>query len=88
MESAAPAVEVEQVFAGKTLVVTGTLSRYTRDEIEELIARHGGRAASSVSKNTDYVVAGEKAGSKLEKAKQLGVPVINEQQFEAMLTGK
>jgi DNA ligase (NAD+) len=88
MESAAPAVEVEQVFEGKTLVVTGTLSRYTREEIEELIARHGGRAASSVSKKTDYVVAGEKAGSKLDRAQQLGVPVINEQQFEAMLTGK
>ncbi|MCX7426116.1 MAG: NAD-dependent DNA ligase LigA [Planctomycetia bacterium] len=88
MESTAPAVEVEQVFEGKTLVVTGTLSRYTREEIEELIARHGGRAASSVSKNTDYVVAGEKAGSKLGKAKELGVPVISEQQFEAMLTGE
>ena len=56
---------------GKTLVVTGTLQKYSRDEIEELITRHGGHAASSVSKNTDYVVAGEKAGSKLAKAEQL-----------------
>jgi DNA ligase (NAD+) len=70
---------------GKTLVVTGTLTKYSRDEIEALIARHGGRAASSVSKNTDYVVAGEKAGSKLAKAQQLGVPVLDEDQFEAML---
>jgi len=72
--------------AGKTLVVTGTLKKYTRDEIEELITRHGGRAASSVSKNTDYVVAGEKAGSKLDKARELGVPVLSEEQFEDLLT--
>ena len=70
---------------GKTLVVTGTLVKYSRDEIEELIARHGGHAASSVSKNTDYLVAGEKAGSKLAKAKELGVKVITEEQFEAIL---
>jgi DNA ligase (NAD+) len=70
---------------GKTLVVTGTLAKYGREEIEELITRHGGRAASSVSKNTDYLVAGEKAGSKLEKAKQLGVKVITEVEFEEML---
>jgi DNA ligase (NAD+) len=71
---------------GKTLVVTGTLQKYARDEIEELITRHGGHAASSVSKNTDYLVAGEKAGSKLAKAEQLGVPVITEEQFEELLT--
>ena len=70
---------------GKTLVVTGTLTKFSRDEIEELITRHGGRAASSVSKKTDFVVAGEKAGSKLDKAQQLGVPVIDEAGFEAML---
>jgi DNA ligase (NAD+) len=70
---------------GKTLVVTGTLAKYARDEIEELIARHGGHAASSVSKNTDYLVAGEKAGSKLAKAQELGVPVITEEELERLV---
>lgn len=74
------------VLAGKSLVVTGTLSRYTRDEIQALIAQHGGRAASSVSKSTDYLVAGEKAGSKLEKAQQLGVQVLSEAEFEQLVT--
>jgi len=78
--------EESDVLAGKTLVVTGTLKKYTRDEIEELITRHGGHAASSVSKNTDYVVAGDKAGSKLDKARELGVKVLTEEQFEELLT--
>ncbi|MEO8272331.1 MAG: BRCT domain-containing protein, partial [Aureliella sp.] len=73
------------VLAGKSLVVTGTLTRYTRDEIQALITLHGGRAASSISKSTDYLVAGEKAGSKLEKAQQLGVQVLSEAQFEQLL---
>jgi DNA ligase (NAD+) len=71
--------------AGKTLVVTGTLQKYSRDQIHELIAQHGGRPASSVSKNTDYVVAGEKAGSKLAKAQELGVKIISEQEFERLI---
>jgi NAD-dependent DNA ligase len=70
----------------ETLVVTGTLKKYTRDEIEKMFVRHGGRAASSVLKNTDYVVAGEKAGSDLDKAKQLGVTVLSEEPFENLLT--
>jgi DNA ligase (NAD+) len=73
--------------AGKTLVVTGTLVDYSREQIEELILQHGGRATSSVSKSTDYVVAGEKAGSKLDKAKKLGVPVLSEAQFKKLIAG-
>lgn len=76
-----------KVFEGKTFVVTGTLLKYKRDEIEELIAKHGGRAASSVSKNTDFLVAGEKAGSKLAKAQELGVQVISEDDFENLIIG-
>jgi NAD-dependent DNA ligase len=71
--------------SGKTLVVTGTLEKFGREEIEELIVQLGGHAASSVSKNTDYLVAGEKAGSKLDKAKKLGVPVIGEAEFEKLI---
>lgn len=74
--------------AGKTLVVTGTLQKYKRDEIEGLIETHGGRAASSVSKKTDYLVAGTDAGSKLAKAQSLGVKVLNEDEFEALLNGQ
>jgi len=75
----------EQKLVGKTLVVTGTLVKYARDEIERLIALHGGRPASSVSKKTDYLIAGEKAGSKLDKAKELGVKVLTEDDFEKLL---
>jgi len=73
------------IFSDRTLVVTGTLTRYTRDEIQELIARLGGRASSSISKSTDYLVAGEKAGSKLEKAIKLGVKVLSEDEFEKLV---
>ena len=75
----------EAVLSGKTLVVTGSLQEYTRDEINDLISRHGGRAASSVSKNTDYLVAGEKAGSKLAKATELGIPVLSEAEFAKLV---
>jgi len=64
--------------AGKTLVVTGTLPTLSRKEAQELIEKHGGKAAGSVSKKTDFVVAGEDAGSKLTKAQELGIPVIDE----------
>jgi DNA ligase (NAD+) len=70
---------------GKTVVVTGTLIRFTREEIKELIHEHGGKAAGSVSKKTDFVVAGENAGSKLDKARQLGVPVLSEDELVKML---
>lgn len=65
--------------SGKTIVVTGTLPTLSRKEAEDLILNHGGKAAGSVSKKTDYVLAGEAAGSKLTKAQQLGIPVIDEQ---------
>ena len=74
-----------QTFAGKTFVVTGKLQRFTRNEIHALISAHGGHAATSVSKKTDYLVAGEKAGSKLAKAQQLGVEVISEDDFARMV---
>jgi DNA ligase (NAD+) len=74
-----------KIWEGKTFVVTGTLQKYSRDEIQALIVQHGGRASSSVSKKTDFVVAGENAGSKLLKAQELGVPVISETEFEGMM---
>jgi len=73
--------------AGKTLVVTGTLAGFSRQEAEEAIRKAGGRASSSVSKKTDYVVAGAEAGSKRDKAAQLGVPVIDEAAFARLLNG-
>ena len=73
--------QASAALAGKTFVVTGTLPNYSRDEIEDLIEKNGGKAAGSVSQKTSYVVAGEAAGSKLAKAQSLGVPVLTEQQL-------
>ena len=73
--------QASAALAGMTFVVTGTLPGYSRDEIENLIEKNGGKAAGSVSKKTSYVVAGEAAGSKLAKAQSLGVPVLTEQQL-------
>lgn len=73
------------IFAGKTIVATGKLQNYTRDEIQMKITSLGAKAASSVSKKTDYLIVGEKAGSKLAKAQQLGVTILTEQEFEEML---
>ena len=77
--------DVRQVLAGKTFVITGTLVQYTRNEVKQLIEQHGGRAASSVSGKTDYLLAGEQAGSKLDRAQELGVVVIDESQFAELL---
>ncbi len=71
------------VLDGKTIVVTGTLTRFTREEIKEFIHQHGGKAAGSVSKKTNLVVAGENAGSKLDKARELGIDVIDEGELVA-----
>lgn len=83
-EAADSGDDAAKPFAGKTLVVTGTLTRYSRDEIQAVINRLGGRASGSVSKNTDFLVAGENAGSKLDKARDLGVPVLTEREFEEL----
>ncbi len=74
-----------EILKGKTLVITGTLPTLSRDMAEKLISDNGGKAASSVSKKTAYVLAGEKAGSKLDKANSLGIPVITEEEFLNMI---
>lgn len=83
--AAASTVQAENPFAGKTIVVTGTLEHFSREGISEKLISLGAKAVGSVSKNTDYVIAGEKAGGKLTKAQSLGVPVLTEQQFLDML---
>ena len=75
----------DERFSGKTFVLTGSLEKFTRDEASEIIENFGGKTSSSVSKKTDYVLAGEEAGSKLKKANELGVKVITEQEFEDMI---
>jgi DNA ligase (NAD+) len=77
--------EAESPFAGKTVVFTGGLEHFTREQAEELVRRLGGRSASSVSRQTDLVVAGPGAGSKLAKAKELGIRIIDEKEFLKML---
>ncbi len=72
-------------FLGKTFVLTGSLSKYTRDEASAIIESFGGKSSGSVSKKTAYVLAGEAAGSKLDKARTLGIPVITEDEFEEMI---
>ncbi len=78
---------VEGVFSGKTIVVTGTLPSMGRKEVTELIEKNGGKVAGSVSKKTSFLVAGEAAGSKLDKAKQLGVRVVTEEELLKMIDG-
>ena len=76
---------IDERFYGKTFVLTGTLEKYTREEAGRIIESHGGKTSSSVSKKTDYVLAGEEAGSKLTKAQSLGVTIITEEEFEKMI---
>ena len=73
-------------FEGKTFVLTGSLEKFTRGEASDIIEKYGGKVSSSVSKKTDYVLAGEEAGSKLTKAQSLGVTIITEEQFEEMIS--
>ena len=87
-EHAPAAAPAEGPLAGLTLVLTGTLPTLSRDEAKAMIEAAGGRASGSVSAKTDYVVAGEDAGSKLAKARELGVPVIDEDALKAMIDGK
>lgn len=82
--SAAESIQAN-IFAGQSIVVTGSLQRWDRQQIEDLIEAYGGKAAGSVSKKTAFVVAGEKAGSKLAKAKELGIPVLTEDEFARLL---
>ena len=76
------------IFEGKAFVVTGKLEGMTRHEAESLIRRHGGNAGSSVTKSTDYLVVGEKPGSKLTMAQQLGTKILDQEQFKALLAGE
>lgn len=81
-------VKKSDELAGLTFVVTGTLQRFSRREIEEFITVHGGKVASSVSRKTDYVVVGENPGSKLDKARQLGIPTLSEEEFLELVKSK
>jgi DNA ligase (NAD+) len=74
-----------KTLAGLSVVVTGSLAGFSRDEAKEAILARGGKAAGSVSKKTDYVVVGENAGSKADKAEQLGVPILDEDGFRLLL---
>ncbi len=76
---------VARTLEGLTVVVTGSLQDFSRDSAKEAIIARGGKAAGSVSKNTDYVVIGDNAGSKADKAEQLGVPILDEAGFVALL---
>ena len=80
-------MNISNPFYGKTVVATGKLENYTRDGIQMKLISLGAKPGSSVSKNTDYLIVGESAGSKLDKARQLGVPTLTEAQFEGMLMG-
>jgi DNA ligase (NAD+) len=77
--------KAEGPFAGKTVVVTGALSKFSRDEAKDALRKAGANVTDSVSKKTDFVIVGEDAGSKLDKARSLGVKTLTEQEFVKML---
>ena len=85
MEDQIQETTLDQRFLGKTFVLTGTLPTYSRKEASDLIEQYGGKTSSSVSKKTSYVLAGEEAGSKLEKAQSLGITIISEEEFKSMI---
>ena len=87
-EEGAPAEKAPQILAGKTVVLTGTLPTMGRDEAKELLEAAGAKVSGSVSKKTSYVVAGAEAGSKLTKAQELGIPVLDEAGMLALLRGE
>ena len=80
--------EVVQTLAGKTFVLTGTLPTYSRDEAKAMVEAHGGKVTGSVSKKTTYLVAGEKPGSKYDKAMSLNIPVLDEAALMALTKGE
>jgi DNA ligase (NAD+) len=86
-EESEPAAQAPKPLSGKTVVLTGTLPTLTRDEAKDLLEAAGAKVAGSVSKKTDYVVAGTEAGSKLDKARELGVPVLDEDGLRQLLAG-
>jgi DNA ligase (NAD+) len=81
-----PSAAQSRLLAGVSVVITGTLPNYTRDEAAEAVRAAGGKVTSSVSKKTSFVVAGENAGTKYEKAVELGVPILDEPAFETLLS--
>ena len=86
-EEGEPAAQAPKPLAGKTFVLTGTLPTLSRDEAKDMLEAAGAKVAGSVSKKTDYVVAGAEAGSKLDKAQELGVPVLDEDGLRQLLSG-
>jgi NAD-dependent DNA ligase len=83
--TATPAAPRADALAGMNFVFTGALTKFTRDQAHAMVAQRGGQTASSVSKNTNYLVAGDKAGSKLVRARELKIPVLTEDEFLALL---
>tara|TARA_B100001248_G_C27296100_1_gene414873 strand:- start:236 stop:931 length:696 start_codon:yes stop_codon:yes gene_type:complete len=88
METQSAAAEEKQALAGKTFVITGKFAELTRDQLSEWIEQYGGKVSSSVSSKTDYIVAGESAGSKLDKAQKLGITIISDQALKQLIQEK